>query len=127
MLVRKGNRLVKVGADAGIRLEVAVDHLLCLGARNLERGGKAVRLLPVDNAKVNGLGTAAQLRRDLFDGNAKDARGGCGVEVRTLVERRNQMLVTGEVRKQPQLDLRVVAGEKHGALGHREGSAHAMP
>ena len=36
------------------------------------------------------------------------------------------MLVSGEVREQPELDLRVVAGEKQASLRHRERLPHAV-
>ena len=48
------------------------------------------------------------------------------MEVCALAECRDQVLVTGEVGEQAQLDLGVVAGQEHGALGHGEGLAHAM-
>ena len=127
VLMRERHGLVEICAHTGIRLEVAVDHLLRLGPRNLERRGKPVRLLAIDDAEVHGLGATSQLRGDLLDGNPKDASGGGRVEVGTFVEGRDQVLVTREVREKPQLDLRVVAGEKDRSLGHREGSPHAMP
>ena len=55
------------------------------------------------------------------------ARRGGTVEVRALVERRDQVLVARKVRKQPQLDLRVVACQEHAALRHGERRPHAVP
>ncbi len=126
VLARKGDTLVKVRADPGVRLEVAVDHLLRLRAGNLERRGQAVCLLAVHDAKVHGLRAAPQLRGHLLHRHAKHARRRGTVEVRALVERRDQVLVAGKVREQPQLDLRVVAGQKHAVLRHGERRPHAV-
>ena len=88
-----GHRAVKVGTHAGVGLEVAVNHLLGLAARNVKRRGKAVGLLAIDDAKVHGLGSAAELGRHLGDGHAKHASGRLGVEILALAEGRDEMLV----------------------------------
>jgi len=49
------------------------------------------------------------------------------MEVGPAVEGRHEVLVRRQVRKKPELDLRVVAGEEHRPFGDGEGRAHTMP
>ena len=123
----KRDGLVKVATHAGISRKVAVDHLLRLRARDAKRRGEAVGLLSVDDAEVHCLSATAHHGRDLGHGHAKDTGGRLGMEVLALAEGRDEMLVAGEMREQAQLDLRVIAREKHATRSHLEGRAHAMP
>ena len=65
----------------------------------MQRLRQAVRLLTVHDAKVHGLGAAAQIGRYLGHGNAKHARGRLGMEVLTLVKGTYQMFITRKMRE----------------------------
>ena len=120
------NRLVEVGAHARIGLEITINHILSLFETDSQALGQAERLLAIDDAEVYGLRATAQLRGDLFHGNAEHARGGVGMEVGARAERIYQVLVARQMREQAKLDLRVVGRNEHVALAQRhEASTHA--
>ena len=102
------HHVVEERAHARICLVVAVDHVACLGHRDMQRLRQAVGLLTVHDAKVHGLGAAAQIGRYLGHRYAKHARGCLGMEVLALVKGTHQVFITREMRQQTQLDLRVV-------------------
>ena len=79
----------------------------------MQRLRQAVGLLAVHNAKVHGLGAAAQVGCHLGHRHAKYARG-------RLVKGTYQMFITREMRQQTQLDLRVVHRQKDATLPRRE-------
>ena len=114
-----GDGLVQVSAHAGVRLEVAVDHLAGLGHGDVQRLGESEGLLAVDDAEVHRLGAAAQLRCHRLHRQTEDARGRGGVEIRPGVECRHQVLVAGQMREQAQLDLRVVRRQEQLARPQR--------
>ena len=100
-----GDGLVQVSTHAGVRLEVAVDHLAGLGHGDVQRLGESEGLLAVDDAEVHRLGAAAQLRCHRLHRQTEDARGRGGVEIRPGVECRYQVLVAGQMREQAQLAI----------------------
>ena len=123
--LRLFNRLVEVGAHARIGLEITVNHILSLFETDSQALGQAERLLAIDDTEVHGLRATAQLRGDLFHGNAEHACGGVGMEVGARAERIYQVLVTRQMREQAKLDLRVVGRNEHIALAQRhEASTH---
>ena len=114
------HHVVQECAHAGVSLVVAIDHVACLGHRDVQRLRQTVGLLAVHDAKVHGLGAAAQVGRYLGYLDAKYARGRLGMEVLALVKGAHQVLVTRKMREQAQLDLRVVHRQKDAPLARRK-------
>ena len=114
------HHVVEERAHARVGLVVAVDHATRLGHRDVQRLRQTVGLLAVHDAKVHGLGAAAQVGRYLGHGNAKHACGRLGVEVLALVKGAHQVLVTRKMCQQTQLDLRVVHRQKDASLACRK-------
>ena len=114
------HHVVQECAHAGVSLVVAIDHIACLGHRDMQRLRQTVGLLAIHNAKVHGLGAAAQVGRYLGYLDAKYARGRLGMEVLALVKGAHQVLVTRKMREQAQLDLRVVHRQKDAPLARRK-------
>ena len=112
---RLGHGGIQVLAHAGVHVEVAVDHVLRLAERDAQALRKAERLLAVHDAEVHGLRAAAHLGRDVANGHAEHARGRGGMEVRATGERLDEAVVARQVRKQAQLDLRVVGRHEFAA------------
>lgn len=98
-LLGSRHHIVEERAHARVGLVVAVDHVARLDHRDVQRLRQAVRLLTVHDAKVHGLGAAAQIGRYLGHGNAKHARGRLGMEVLTLVKGTYQMFITRKMRE----------------------------
>ena len=114
------HHIIEERAHARVGLVVAIDHIACLGHRDMQRLRQAVGLLAVHNAKVHGLGATAQIGRYLGHRHAKHARRRLGMEVLALVKGAHQVLVTREMRQQTQLDLRVVHRQKDASLACRK-------
>ena len=121
------HNVVEERAHPRIGLVVAIDHVARLGHRDMQRLRQAIGLLTIHDAKVHGLGAAAQVGRYLGHRHAKHARGRLGMEVLALVEGAHQVLVTRKMREQAQLDLRVVHRQKDAALARRERRLDGTP
>ena len=67
----------------------------------------------VHNTEVDCLGLLAQFQRDLGGRNAKDPRGGIGVDVKPRHKGLSHSAVPRNVRKQAQLDLGIVGVNEH--------------
>ena len=107
-----GDDLVHEGAHAGVALEVAADVVAGFLARDVQVAREAEVADAVDDAEVDGLRMAAQLRRDFLQGDAEDLGGRARVDVLAALERIDEVLVARHVREQAQLDLRVVGRQK---------------
>ena len=94
--------LGQIGVDIGFRLTGPDADILRQG-----KGGDTVH-----NAEVDGLGPAAQQRRDLIQRRIKDLRGRDAVEILPAEKGLLHGLVVGNMRKQTQLDLAVVGVHK---------------
>ena len=114
------HHVVEERAHARVGLVVAVDHVACLGHRDMQRLRQAVGLLAIHDAKVHGLGATAQVGRYLGHRHTKHARRRLGMEVLALVKGAHQVLVTREMCQQTQLDLRVVHRQKDASLACRK-------
>lgn len=66
----------------------------------MQRLRQTVGLLAVHDAKVHGLGAAAQVGRYLGHRHAKYTRGRLGMKVLTLVKGTYQMFITRKMRQQ---------------------------
>ena len=97
--------LVHVALHAGIALEIEVDVLLGRAALDAELPGKAEGRHAVDEPEVDGLGRPALVRGHLRGRQPEDLGGRRLVNVAILGERRQEALISGEVRHDPQLDL----------------------
>ena len=94
---------------------------------DFERLGQTPGRLAVDDAEVDRLGAGALCRCHLGRRHAEDLRGRLAMEVLPAQERLDEALVARQVRKQPQLDLRVVARQDDvvGTGGHKGRPHHA--
>src|SRR3954469_18842677 len=88
--------------------EIRVDVLLRLLARDLEVLREPERGNSVDDAEVDHLRDRPVSRRQLAGLLAEHFDGGCGVDVIAARERLAQLRLSGDVREDAQLDLRVV-------------------
>ena len=121
------HHVVEERTHARVGLVVAVDHVARLGHRDVQRLRQAVSLLTIHDAKVHGLGAAAQVGRHLGHRHAKHARGRLGMKVLTLVKGAHQVLVSRKMRQQTQLNLRVVHRQKDASLARRERRLDGTP
>ena len=108
-------------------LEVAVDELLRLLARDLQPVGEAEGREAVDDPVVDHLRLRARAGVELLGRDAEDRRGGRGVDVLAAAEDVLQHLLAGDVREHAQLDLRVVDREQHVARLGDEAGADLAP
>ena len=92
--------------------EVRVDVRLRLLARDLEVLGEPERRDPVDDPEVDHLRDRALAGRQLGRVHAEHLRGGRRVDVLAAREGLAQLRLAGDVREDPQLDLRVVGREQ---------------
>ena len=111
-LMRLGDDLVHEGAHARIALEVAADVVARFLARDVQVARESEVADAVDDAEVDGLRVAAQLGRDLIQGDAEDLGGRARVDVLAALERIDEVLVARHVREQAQLDLRVIGRQQ---------------
>lgn len=111
-LVRLGDDLVHEGAHARIARKVAADVVARFLARDVQVARESEVADAVDDAEVDGLRVAAQLGRDLIQGDAEDLGGRARVDVLAALERIDEVLVARHVREQAQLDLRVVGRQE---------------
>ncbi len=114
---------IHVAADAGEALEIAVDVVRRLAARDAElrrepEGGDAV-----DDAEIDRLGAPADHRVHALDRHAEHFRRGHGVDVEPVGEGLDELRDVGDVREHAQLDLAVVGGDELAALLGDEGAA----
>ena len=101
-----------VVADAGEALEVGLDVLARLLARNAELVGQPERRDAVDDAEVDRLGAPARLGRHVLDRHAEHFRRRHGVNVEAVGERLLELRNVGDVGEHAQLDLAVVGGDQ---------------
>ena len=82
----------------------------CCAARALDAEllREPERAHPVDQSEVDGLDVAALVGRDVRERNAEDLGGGRPVDVRAFVECPDERGIRGQVRHDPQLDLRII-------------------
>src|SRR5689334_17916740 len=121
---REFDHRIQVFANAMIALEIAFDEFLRLGVGNLELARQGVRALAVDRCEVDRLGARAHLFGDLLDGNVEDQRRGLTVYVAAGAERLDERGIVGEVRKESQLDLRIIGGDERPAAPRNEAAAN---
>ena len=100
---------VDITLDAREALEVSVDHRLRFLGRHAQTPGEAPARDAVENREVDRLGAATGVAVDL----AEQFLRGAGVDVGALLERLAQRRHIGHMRRQPQLDLRIVGREQH--------------
>lgn len=123
--MRLSDNIVEIGTDLGIRIVIAVYHLLCFGHGNVQRLAETKRLLPIDDAEVDRLGTRAHIGRYLVNRHAKDIGSRMGMEVLATQECVDEPLITRKMREQPQLNLRVIGRQEHTVRRRDEGLADA--
>ena len=123
VLLGVGLGLLDEVANARKALEVLFDVGAGLLARNAELVGETERRNSVDDAEVDRLGAAADLRRHALDRHAEHFRGGHSVNVEPFAKGFLQRLDAGDLGKKPQLDLRIVGGHKLHARRGDEGAA----
>src|SRR5690606_3776531 len=105
-------RLVHVALHAGIALEVEIDITLRLAALDAELTRQAERRHAVDQAEVDRLRGAALIGGGLVQRHAEDLGRGRAMDTLARGDRRAQALVPGQVRHEPELDLRVIRGDE---------------
>ena len=103
--------------------EVGVDVLLRLLARDLEVLGEAEGRDPVDDPEVDHLRDRPLAGGQLGRVDAQHLRRRRRVDVLPTLECLPQLRLAGDVGEDPQLDLRVVGGDKPGAGFRDEGRA----
>ena len=103
---------VHIGFHAGIRVEVSVDELLGLLARDAHPLGQSEGADAVDDAEVGRLGLAPLVGRD--EGDVLVEYLGCRgrMDVMALAEGIDEILVLAQMSHETQLDLRVVGAEE---------------
>jgi len=108
LISRLGTRALHVFANARITGEIHID--IRLGRLGIDANVLAQLLRPhaVDQAKVDRLGTATLIRSDVAQFNLEHLGRRSGVHVQVVAEGIHQAFVLGQVRHDPQLDLRVV-------------------
>ena len=116
VLARELDHRVEILAHALEALEVALDELLRFGVRDLELPRQRVRALPVDRREVDRLRARPHLRGHLVERHVEDQRRRLPMDVAAGPERLHERRIARQMREQPQLDLRVVRGEKQPAL-----------
>ncbi len=114
---------VHVVADAGEALEIGLDVGAGLLARDAELIGEPERGDPVDDAEVDGFGAPAHLGRHALDRHAEHFRRRHGMNVEPVREGTFELRNIGNVRKNAQLDLRVVGRNEHVSRIGDEGGA----
>jgi hypothetical protein len=137
---RRPSRLVDVAVALGLldragdevlhereAREVGVDVLLRLLARDLEVLGEAEGRDPVDDPEVDHLRDRALRRGQLRRLDAEHLGRGRGVDVLPALERLAELRLAGDVREDPQLDLRVVGGDEARARLRDERRADLAP
>src|SRR5262249_52997206 len=96
---------IEVAAYARESAEVLLDELLRLVLGDIELLGEGEGPLAVDGAEIDGLGAGSLLGGDLRLGDPEDQRGGLAVDVAPGAEGIDELLVLGEMRQEPELDL----------------------
>ena len=112
--------IVQIIRDFRETAEVVGDELLGLGLRNLQAVGETEGGDAVQNPEVDGLGGAAHVGGNLLFVNAVDMGGHRRVDILVVAEGFDHALVLAHVRDDAELDLRVVGGEQHVAIGGHE-------
>ena len=87
--------------------------VLCSAALDAELCGKSECAHAVDQAEVHRLDVAALLRRHLVDRHAENFSRVRAVDIRTFGEGFEQRGIPGQMRHDPQLDLRIVGRYQH--------------
>ena len=120
-------RRVHVGANAGEALEVALDVGAGLRALDAELIGETEGRDAVDDAEIDRLGAAAHVARHRCHRHREHFRRRHRVDVVAAREGLLQLRDVGDVRQQPQLDLRIVGRHQHVARRRDEGRADLAP
>ena len=120
-------RLLHVDLDLGIIGEVALDEAVGLLLGEARALGQAVAAHAITQSKVDHLGHAPHLPRDLIEGHLEDGGRRAGVDVLPPAEGGQQPLVPGDVGQDAQLHLGVVCCQEPPALLGDEGAADATP
>ena len=107
--------------------EVLIHILLRGGARNTEVIRQTKRAHAVNQAEVDHFGHTPLVKRNVFQLNAKNLRGGTRVYVVAISKRVQQPGVLRQMREDTQFNLRVV-GRHHDAIRRRDkGGADFSP
>ena len=93
-----GYDLLHKARNARIALEVALDIGLGLLVAHLGLLGQAMGLHAIHQTKVGGLGVGTLLIGNLVNRLAQDLSGGSAVNIKTVLEGRDQVRVLREVR-----------------------------
>ena len=112
---------------AGKAIQVGVDEVLCLLARDVEPVGQAVIGEAVDDPVVDHLGLGAHRCVQLPGRHAEDLGGRRRVHVLAALEDLAQDRLVGDVREHAQLDLRVVHRDQQLAGRRLEAAADLAP
>ena len=115
-------RLVNIGADAGEAVEIAVDHVLRLVRIGAEPPGEPPAADAVEDREIDRLGPRTRVAVD----RAEHLARGAVVNVLACRERLLQRGDVGHVRREAELDLRIVGGEENVAFLRHEGLADAV-
>ncbi len=112
-----------VVADAGETLEIGLDVLACLLARDRQLVGETERRDAVDDAEIDRLGAAAHGRVHALDRHVEHFRRGHGVNVQPVGERLSQLRNVGHMGQYAKFDLAVVGRHQLVARCRHEGGA----
>ena len=107
---------------------VPVDIVLRLLRRDAELLGQAKSADAVNNAEIDSLRMTALLVGDFFEGDAQHFGRGAAVDVLMVRKGSNQALITAHMRKNTELDLRVVRRDEAViALARYKKGAYLLP
>src|SRR5919204_1964589 len=107
-------RLEPVAANARVRLEVVLDEVVRLFARDAQPPREPEVAHAVGDPEVHLLRRATLVARDPIARDTEDERGRPGMDVVVRAERLEESGVVGDVREDAQLDLRVVRRDEDG-------------
>ena len=116
-------RLLDIVADAGKPFKIFLDIGCGLLAFDAELIGETERGDAVDDAEVDRFRAPPHFRWHALDRHAEHLRGGHGMNILAGAEGPLQRRDVGDLRQQPEFDLRIVGGHEFASLGGDEGAA----
>jgi len=117
------NRVRDEALDGGEAGEVALDEVVGLALRDVEAVSHPVGGEPVDNPVVDHLRLGTHPGVNLVRGHVEDAHRRGGVHVLPAFKDLLEHVLTGDLRQQPQLHLRVIGADQQVARLRDEAGA----
>src|SRR5205085_9406094 len=91
---------------------------------DLQLPGEGVRTLPVDGGEVDRFRARTHLRRDAVHRHVKDQCRCLSVDIAASLKCLNERGIAGQVREDPELDLRVVGADEEPAASRNEAASN---